>query len=62
MDYLSVLKSSVVGLIGVCFFFAIIGVLGLSTSVVSLIVFILVALWTFGRSQHLTAEKDDDRF
>jgi hypothetical protein len=54
MDYLAVLKISVVALIGICFFNAIIGVFGLSTSIVSLIVFILVALWTFGRSQHLT--------
>jgi Na+/H+-translocating membrane pyrophosphatase len=52
MDYLAVLKSSIVALIGVCFFFAIIGVFGLSTSIVSLIVFVVVALWTFGRRQH----------
>jgi cytochrome bd ubiquinol oxidase subunit II len=44
MDYLAVLKISVVALIGICFFNAIIGVFGLSTSIVSLIVFILVVV------------------
>ena len=54
MDYLAVLKSSAVALIGVYFFFAIVGVFGLFTSVVSLVVFISVSLWIFNHPQRLT--------
>jgi uncharacterized membrane protein YuzA (DUF378 family) len=61
MNYLSVLKIPIVALIGIFFFNAIIGVLGLSTAIVSLIVFILAALWIFGRPQRLAVENDDDR-
>ena len=53
MDYLAVLKISAVVLIGVCFFNAIIGVFGLSTAIVSLVVFVLLALLIFSRRQHL---------
>jgi hypothetical protein len=54
MDYLVVLKIIVVVLIGVFFFNAIIGGFGLSTAIVSLIVFILLALLIFSRRQHLS--------
>jgi hypothetical protein len=50
MDYLAVLKISVVVLIGICFFNAIIGVFGLSTAIVSLVVFVLAAFWIFAHS------------
>ena len=49
MNHLAILKSGVVALMGVGFFFAIIGVFGLSTSIASLIVFILLALCIFYR-------------
>jgi hypothetical protein len=61
MDYLAVLKLCFVALIGFCFFNAIIGVFGLSTAIISLIVFILLALWIFGRPQRLAVENDDGR-
>jgi uncharacterized membrane protein YbaN (DUF454 family) len=51
MNYLAILKSGIVALIGVGFFFAIVGVFGLSTSIASLVVFILLALWIFLRPQ-----------
>jgi uncharacterized membrane protein YbaN (DUF454 family) len=51
MNYLAILKSGIVALIGVGFFFALIGVFGLSASIASLIVFILLALWIFHRPQ-----------
>ena len=51
MNYLAILKSGIVALIGVGFFFAIVGVFGLSTSIASLVVFILLALWIFLRTQ-----------
>jgi hypothetical protein len=53
MNYLAILKSGIVALIGVGFFFAIVGVFGLSTSIASLVVFILLALWIFLRPQPL---------
>jgi hypothetical protein len=61
MNFLAVLKICLVALVGFCFFNAIIGVFGLSTAIVSLIVAILLALWIFGRPQHLALESDDDR-
>jgi uncharacterized membrane protein YbaN (DUF454 family) len=51
MNYLAILKSGIVALVGVGFFFALMGVFGLSTSIASLIVFILLALWIFRRPQ-----------
>jgi hypothetical protein len=51
MNYLAILKSGIVALVGVGFFFALIGVFGLSASIASLIVFILLALWIFHRPQ-----------
>jgi uncharacterized membrane protein YbaN (DUF454 family) len=51
MNYLAILKSGIVALVGVGFFFALIGVFGLSTAIASLIVFILLALWIFRRPQ-----------
>lgn len=61
MNYLAVLKICLVALVGFCLFNAIIGVFGLSTAIVSLIVAILLALWIFGRPQRLALESDDDR-
>jgi uncharacterized membrane protein YbaN (DUF454 family) len=51
MNYLAIVKNGIVALTGVGFFFAIMGVFGLSTSIASLIVFILLALWIFHRPQ-----------
>jgi hypothetical protein len=47
------LKSSLVTLIGVGFFFAIVGVFGLSISIASLAAFIAVAIWIFANSKQL---------
>jgi hypothetical protein len=54
MNYLAILKNGIVALIGVGFFFAIIGVFGLSTSIASLIVFVALAIWIFFGPQHLS--------
>jgi uncharacterized membrane protein YbaN (DUF454 family) len=51
MNYLAILKGGVVALVGVGFFFALIGVFGLSTAIASLIAFILLGLWIFHRPQ-----------
>jgi uncharacterized membrane protein YbaN (DUF454 family) len=51
MNYLAIVKNGIVTLTGVGFFFAIMGVFGLSTSIASLIVFILLALWILHRPQ-----------
>ena len=61
MNYLAVIKTCLVAVVGFCFFNAIIGVFGLSTAIVSLIAAILLALWIFGRPQRLALESDDDR-
>jgi hypothetical protein len=48
------LKNSIVALIGVGFFFAIIGVFGQSVSIASLAAFIAVAIWIFVNSKQLS--------
>jgi hypothetical protein len=54
MDYLAVSKGCIVALIGGGVFFALIGVFGLSASIVSLVAFIALAIWIFFRPQHLS--------
>jgi len=51
MNYLAILKSGIVALMGVGFFFALMGVFGFSAAIASLIVFLLSALWIFRRHQ-----------
>ena len=51
MNHLAIVKNGIVALTGVGFFLAIMGVFGLSASIASLIVFILLALWIFHRPQ-----------
>jgi uncharacterized membrane protein YbaN (DUF454 family) len=53
MDYTGLIKNCVVALVGVGFFFAIIGVFGLSVSLASLSAFIAVAIWIFVNSKQL---------
>jgi amino acid transporter len=47
------LKNSLVTLVGVGFFFAIVGVFGLSASITSLAAFIAVGIWIFANSKQL---------
>jgi hypothetical protein len=47
------LKNSLVTLVGVGFFFAIVGVFGLSASVTSLAAFIAAGIWIFANSKQL---------
>lgn len=43
--------AALAGLLGVAFFFAIVGVFGLPSSIASLLLFIALALMVFGRPQ-----------
>ena len=54
MDYTGLIKNCVVALVGVGFFFGIIGVFGLSVSISSLAAFLAVAIWIFVDSQQVT--------
>jgi len=53
MNYLAILKSGIVALMGAGFFLALMVVFGFSAAIASLIVFILSALWIFRRPQPL---------
>jgi uncharacterized membrane protein YbaN (DUF454 family) len=53
MDHTGLIKHCVVALAGVGFFFAIVGVFGLSVSLASLAAFIALAIWIFVNSMQL---------
>ena len=54
MNYVGLLKGSIVTLIGIAFFFAIIGVFGMAVSIAALGAFITLAVGIFVNSQRLT--------
>jgi hypothetical protein len=56
MDYTGLIKKCVVALAGVGFFFAIIGVFGLSVSIASLAAFLALAIWIFVYSEQFTGQ------
>jgi hypothetical protein len=54
LKYVELLSSSLVALIGVGFFFAIVGVFGLSVAITALAVFVAIAIWIFVGSKQIT--------
>jgi hypothetical protein len=54
LKYVELLSSSLVALIGVGFFFAIVGVFVLSVAITALAVFVAIAIWIFVGSKQIT--------
>jgi hypothetical protein len=54
VKYVELLRSSLVALIGVGFFFAIVGVFGLSVAITALAAFVAIAIWIFIDSKQIT--------